>query len=476
MTTVTGGVSLVLVVGAAASPSSPRIPVTGTHVAAGAASTRTWGPARQVAAALNTGGDAVVASVSCGSAPNCTAGGFYTDRRQLTHAFVVSEVNGRWGPARQVAAALNTGGNAQLLSVSCASAGNCAAGGLYTDSTGNIQAFVVNETNGSWGSAKEVAAARNTNGHALVTSVSCASAGNCTAGGYYVAIAPNFDRQQAFVVSEVNGTWGAAREVAGALNTGGGAQVGSVSCASPGNCTAGGYYTAGPSFDSQEAFVVSEVNGRWGPAREVAAALNTGGNAQVGSVSCASAGNCTAGGHSTPTDDASVHQAFVVSETDGIWGPAQVPAAALNTGRNSEVDSVSCGLAGNCTAGGFYTDNSGNQAFVVSETNGTWGTAEEVAAALNIGGSAAVHSVSCPSAGNCSAGGFYTDSSGHAQAFIVSETDGTWGTAEEVAAALNAGGSAAVFSVSCVSPEECGAGGYYSRSFSNVQGFGINHS
>jgi hypothetical protein len=71
-------------------------------------------------------------------------------------------------------------------------------------------------------------------------------------------------------------------------------------------------------------------------------------------------------------------------------------------------------------------------------------------AVLNIGG-AAVYSVSCASAGNCSAGGDYVDGSGNIQAFVVSQVNGIWGTAEEVpgTAALNAGGGAAVNSVSC---------------------------
>src|SRR5580693_3294794 len=43
---------------------------------------------------------------------------------------------------------------------------------------------------------------------------------------------------------------------------------------------------------------------------------------------------------------------------------------------------------------------------------GTWGKAEEIPgiAALNKGGEAALTSVSCASAGNCSAGGYYQDS------------------------------------------------------------------
>jgi hypothetical protein len=42
-------------------------------------------------------------------------------------------------------------------------------------------------------------------------------------------------------------------------------------------------------------------------------------------------------------------------------------------------------------------------------------------AALNQGGDVGIGSVSCAAAGKWSAGGFYTDSSGHGQAFVVSE-------------------------------------------------------
>ena len=43
-------------------------------------------------------------------------------------------------------AALNQGGFAEIRSVSCATAGNCSAGGNYKDSSGLIQAFVVSQT------------------------------------------------------------------------------------------------------------------------------------------------------------------------------------------------------------------------------------------------------------------------------------------------------------------------------------------
>jgi hypothetical protein len=140
---------------------------------------------------------------------------------------------------------------------------------------------------------------------------------------------------------------------------------------------------------------------------------------------------------------------------------------------------VSCGSAGNCSAGGYYTDSSGNsQAFVVSQADGTWGTAIEVpgTAALNQGGGAEISSVSCSSAGNCNSGGYYLDSSYHFQAFVVSQVHGSWGTVIELPgiAALTHGGSAAVFSVSCASVGSCSAGGTYEDSSGHGQVFVVS--
>ena len=71
--------------------------------------------------------------------------------------------------------------------MSCASAGNCAVTGSYTDSAGDQQGFVVNQTGGTWGSAIAIPAliGLNTAGDADSNSVSCASAGNCAVTGFY---------------------------------------------------------------------------------------------------------------------------------------------------------------------------------------------------------------------------------------------------------------------------------------------------
>jgi D-alanine-D-alanine ligase-like ATP-grasp enzyme len=449
-----------------------------------------WGRAREVPGIgrLNTGGGAAITAVSCPSAGNCSAGGYYTPAAEPGYAsaqvFVVSEVHGIWGRAREVpgTAALNWAGGATVNSVSCASAGNCTAGGYLNADSGADQAFVASEVHGTWGRARAIPGGARGREGSFVTSVSCAAAGNCSAGGTYTV---NFSYAQAFVVSEVHGTWGRAEEVPGtaALNHGN-AYVYSVSCAAAGNCSAGGQYD--DNSGGVQGFVASQVHGTWGRAREVpgTAALNQGGGAVINSVSCASAGDCSAGG--VYRDRSRRAQAFVVTQVHGTWGKAEeVPgAAALNQGGyaggpGAQVTSVSCAAAGNCSAGGTYTDSSGHsQGFVVNQVHGIWGQARQVpgTAVLDQGGSAWLPSLSCAAAGNCSAGGTYTDSSGHSQAFVVNQVHGTWGQARQVpgTAVLDQGGSAWLPSLSCAAAGNCSAGGTYTDSSGHSQAFVVN--
>jgi hypothetical protein len=432
----------------------------------------TWGTPTELpgTAALNEGGFDWVSSLSCSSAGNCAASGFYYgyDYTGSVRAFVASQVNGTWGQAIQVpgTTAVGGAGHATVNAVSCASAGNCSAGGYFSDLEGNLRALVASQVKGTWGQAIQVPGTAELGArlYATVTSVSCASAGNCAAAGYYIDPA---GRPQAFVASQVRGAWGQAIQVPGtaALGTGGYATVSSVSCASAGNCTAGGYYRdrAGA---ANRAFVTSQVRGRWGQAIQVpgTAALGTGQGASVISVSCPSAGNCSAAGNYTGN---SGHvQAFVVSQVKGAWGQAiQVPGtAAGEDGKGAAAISVSCATAGNCSAAGNYTKFN-DRLFLVSQVNGTWRTAIHVQGLASPGGAkfAQVNSVSCASAGNCAAGGTSSTNGHGTQAFVIDQVNGAWGKAIEVpgTAAINVTGNAAVTSVSCPSAGNCSAGGYY---------------
>ena len=128
--------------------------------------------------------------------------------------------------------------------------------------------------NGTWSPAVAVPglSALSPEDVEVATSMSCTGPGDCTGGGAYQSTrdtGPSPD--QAYVVSEVNGTWGNAVAVPGtvALNTGLGAATTAVSCSSPGNCVAAGYYAYryAKTALGVAGFVANQVNGTWQKAR-----------------------------------------------------------------------------------------------------------------------------------------------------------------------------------------------------------------
>jgi hypothetical protein len=453
----------------------PLVLLLGALAAATAAfaGTVSWGSAIEVpgTAALNVGGFAGVSAISCSSAGNCTAGGSYADGETDPlfgdpgdQAFVVSEQGGVWGTAIEVPglAALNTGAAADVNTVSCASAGNCAVSGHYWATCDHgqaicLQGFVVSEQGGVWGTATQApgVATLSPSKQGWVNSVSCGGPGDCTAGGIYSA----HRGFRAFLVSEKDGTWGKAFPVGGIVahrhQT---ADVGTVSCAGVGDCVAVGAYTNGAG--ELQPFVVTETNGVWGKKKNVpgGAALSVGGSAWLDSVSCSSPGNCAATGRFLYGADGSWYYPFLVSEKNGRWGTAR-PLWGRPVRPWADVSlalPVSCGSAGDCVAGGEYVDRAGNlQAFVVSKTNGRWSRPIDVPG-LAGRGPAAVTSVSCASAGNCAVTGFYADGT---QAFVVAEWNGVWGAAEKVPGTANLGVGSSAGSISCVSAGNCAIGG-----------------
>jgi hypothetical protein len=328
----------------------------------------------------------------------------------------------------------------------------------------------VGTSGGTWGDARELPglASLNVGGTGYVVSVSCATPANCGAGGYYGDANGQF---QPFVASERNGRWTTLEVPVIGLANSGNADTISVSCPTASSCGAGGYYT--DDSNRGQAFVVNERNGKWGSGQEVLGirALNADGDASINSVSCWAAGSCVAGGYYT--DKAKHQQGFVVVERSSRWGTAEeVPGLArLNRGGSAQTYTTTCVVSG-CTAAGWYADGAGHrQGFVVTERGGRWGRAVAVRglARLNRGGFADVVSVSCPTAVSCGATGLYTDARRHIQSFVVTKRDGRWGSALAIPglARLNVGGDAESSSVSCWTAGGCSVGGVYTAASQN---------
>jgi hypothetical protein len=442
--------------------------------ATGAVPGTTWGTARPVGLEGRLTHRVYTSPVlSCPTPGNCAVAETTVRSDGVPAPIVATEVHGTWGRAKIVPGvnALSHRGEALSAGVSCGSVGNCVVGGVYRSPGGMMQPFVATEIHNVWRDARQLPGiVRVDHGKlAWLESLTCPSAGSCLVGGYYTDVK---DHVQAFVDSQRNGTWGAPRVVPGtaALNVFGLATVFSVSCASPGNCAAVGKYAPASSTGYPNAlpFVASEVHGTWRAAIPVSVPTGPGEiYAELNSVSCGSPGNCAAAGNFA---DASGTHAFVVSEANGTWGtatavPAEAPTSQIPAITGS--DAVACAPQGGCTVGGTYQDEAGHrQAFIVSsDSNGVWGQAMQVpgTGALNTRGDATVLAVSCASAGNCAVGGYYENSL-RFQAFVATEAGGTWSSALEVPGtqALNTHGSAAVTWLSCPLPGRCAASGYYS--------------
>ena len=173
--------------------------------------------------AIDTGGQDQIVSLSCGAPGNCAGAGFYTNRGQQRQALLVTETNGTW-QAQGVRGLWLL--NRQMVSsglsqVSCPSAGNCTAAGAY-QATGHLaQAFVVSERDGRWGRAEKIPTTRQ---GGWIASVSCWAAGDCTAAGPWYTSAGT----RAFVVGSRNGRWGAAEEVPGTATLSRGGNAGAT--------------------------------------------------------------------------------------------------------------------------------------------------------------------------------------------------------------------------------------------------------
>jgi len=303
-----------------------------------------------------------------------------------------------------------------------------------------------------WGPAQTISISPSVGSYPDATAISCPAAGDCVAAGdYYNGALPGF------VVEQENGVWGTAQPITGLspLTGGSGVTVGSVSCASVGNCAvAGSLYAPYPSSGSGDllrGFVVSETDGVWGSANILAPPVTETklGAGKLESVSCSTPGNCVAGGYDDT--DYQTTEAEVITETDGTWGaPILVPGAPAY----DQVESVSCTAPGDCVAG-LGSTRTGYAAAVATESDGTW-SVQDVPGLTTLASDqqdSSLESVSCSSTGDCTAAGEFSTPGDDGQLFVATEQDGTWGQASKLPSSAEYAGLQ--IPLSCAAPGDC---------------------
>ncbi len=428
---------------------------------------------------------AYVNSVSCASAGDCTAVGWYHEISGTIHGLLLSESGGTWSTGIEAPLPANASATLgpDLVSVSCASAGDCTAVGHYYDTSGNEHGLLLSESGGTWSTGIEAPLPANASAslRSYVDSVSCASAGDCTAVGWYRDTSGN---EHGLLLSESGGTWSTGIEASLPANAGELPYVAirSVSCPSAGDCAAVGMY-----YDTSvnpHGLLLSESGGTWSTGIEAPLPANVGEHpsAYVNSVSCAS-GGCTAVGYYA--DTSGTEHGLLLSESGGTWSTGIEAPLPANAGEHSrvEIESVSCASAGDCTAVGYYADTSGNlHGLLLSESGGTWSTGIEAPVPANANANLipSLDSVSCASAGDCTAVGHYYVTSGNdTHGLLLSESGGTWSTGIDAPLPSNANASpttASLDSVSCASAGRCTAVGGYHDTSGNTQGLLVSES
>jgi hypothetical protein len=427
-------------------------------------------------------------SVSCASPGNCTAVGSFTNRDEINEPFTMTSTNGEWETPQPAQFAegdqfIDAGFN----SVSCASPGNCTAVGSSFDGDFSTDAFTMTSTREMPERARPAQFADGIQfDYARFNSVSCATPGNCTAVGFFEFPVDGQDdpAKEAFTMTSTDGEWELARPAEfgdGIQQEAPNARFRSVSCASPGNCTAVGYFRN--SSGDQEAFTMTMTDGEWETARPAEFAVDTqfeAPNAGFESVSCASPGNCTAVGRFSNISN--WYRAFTMTLIEGVWETAQ-PAVfdedLQNELRNAGFNSVSCATPGNCTAVGSFERNSdgGQGAITMTMTDGEWETAQPAEFEADIQNEtpyADFESVSCATPGNCTAVGYFRNSSGDQEAFTMTSTDGEWETPQPAVFEddiQDETPNTSLKSVSCASPGNCTAVGEFSADGDDTMAF-----
>jgi hypothetical protein len=115
-----------------------------------------------------------VAEIACGAPLRCVAAG---------NALLAGPAGG-WQRITPALPADASTGTYSLLDLACPGAGDCAVAGSYADKSGERQPLLLEQSAGQWQAGVRPALPGSARG-SEVQAVSCASAGNCTAGGIY---------------------------------------------------------------------------------------------------------------------------------------------------------------------------------------------------------------------------------------------------------------------------------------------------
>ena len=384
--------------------------------------------------------------VTCVSGSDCWAVGYYIKTNGGYQTLIQ-----HWdGVSWTIVTSPNTSDaqNNVLHGVTCASASNCWAVGYYDNGTTN-QTLIERWDGTSW----TIITSPNTSGTQLnvLLGVACASASDCWAVGYYFNSNVIGVAYQT-LIERWDGTSWAIASSPNTLPTRNNILLG-VTCVSANDCWAVGVYSTGNTVQRGAWQTLIE---RWdGTSWAIISSPNTSTEQDnyLYGVTCGPASNCWAVGHYI---NGSTQQTLIARWDGTSW--AIVTSPNTSSGQDNFLASVMCVSAtAECWAVGHYINDSTHQTLIERWDGTSWTivTSPNILAQPNNH----LYDVACVSASDCWAVGYYNSMGGFAQTLIEH-----WdGTAWTIVTSRNTSATQNNFllGVACVSASDCWAVGFY---------------
>src|SRR6476660_118141 len=336
--------------------------------------------------------------------------------------------------------------NNDLFGVTCVSASDCWAVGDYSNENLIPRTLIEHWDGTSW--AIVSSPNTGTTDRNFLTGVTCASASECWAVGYYY----NGSLIQTLIERWDGTSWAIVSSPNPAPNS----YLNDVTCVSASDCRAVGYYYNGKAYQT--------LIERWdGTSWAIVSSPNTGAtqNNYLRGVTCVSASECWAVGYY-------YHDTFPVQTLIERWdGISWTIVTSPNTSATQDnlLFPVTCVSASECWAVGNYYNGSAYQTLIERWDGTSWAivTSPNTSATRDND----LYGMTCVSASECWAVGYYYTGNSTPQTLIE-----RWdGTSWAIVSSPNTSTTQANFlqAVTCVSASECWAVGAYSASFGTDQ-------
>ena len=378
--------------------------------------------------------DNALTAVTCTAASDCWAVGYHFNG-SISQTLVERWDGTSWSIVTSPSSLITQ--HNRLLGVTCASASDCWAVGYHFDGSVN-QTLIEHWDGNSWAivpSPNPLIPQSN-----RLAAVTCVSASDCWAVGF------SFDGtvNQTLIVHWDGNSWAIVPSPNTSItqsNT-----LAAVTCAAAANCWAVGYYSNGSANQT--------LTQHWdGTSWTIVDSPNTSITQQnaLAGVACESASNCWAIGSYL----VGVAYQTLIERWDGTsW---TIVASPNNNTRTNLLQGITCASASDCWAVGYYSNGSVNQTLIERWDGTSWAIVASPSTSATQ--SNFLVGVTCESASNCWTIGFSLTASSVVQT-LIERWDGTsWAivSSPNTSATQNN----LLFAVTCASASDCWAVGYY---------------